>query len=77
MRPAELELRIQVYDAMGHVRATGHLGADIAWRDGTDTARIPFRVEMNPGLLAHMVTAFEGRPTFRRRPTPPLSSERG
>jgi hypothetical protein len=53
--PADLDLCVEVYDSPGHVRIVGHVGDDLAWTNGVQTARIPHRIEIDPGMLPHIV----------------------
>jgi hypothetical protein len=56
--PGDLNLRVHVYDHAGHVRVVGHVGDYVVWADGGQSARIPFRIEIDPGMLASLLESF-------------------
>jgi hypothetical protein len=59
MSPADLAIRVHVYDRRGHIKITGHVGSDVIWRDGVDVSRLPFRIELDPTKLAAMIAGLE------------------
>jgi len=48
--PADLAIRVHVYDRAGHIKITGHVASDVIWRDGVDVTRLPFRIELDPSV---------------------------
>jgi len=68
MSPADLQVRLDVYDRAGHVRIMGHVGSDVIWRDGIGVSRIAFRIELDPANVAALVTELEYlTPVLRHR----------
>ena len=70
MSPADLEIRVHVYDRAGHVRVNGHVGDDVIWSDLTEVARVPFRIEVDPSTIVELVAAFEQLVTSGQRTAP-------